>query len=250
LKVLVKHVLALVILIPLYVFALPISLAGGDLVPKLFSLFPVLLVSLLFVSPLNRPRVLRFRSLANLLGASLPAVSLFLPYSFVGGYPQYSFGPWAVSQGVPHLILVGSVLTFFSRFGSIVTFAGLLDSSSGPMYFCSAFGCPSFTLGPGYWLAWAGAIVSPLGRSWPPLPKSVEGRKLAGSILFPVGLIVAIPGGLFASAWSNYSGQAFLLVPIFIFTGFSLSGVGLSLFFRPESTTIDGIRKALQKTLW
>ena len=249
-KVLVKHVLALVILVPLFVLALPIWLTGGDPAAKLFTLFPVLVVSLLFVSPLNRPRVLRFRGLANLLGAGLPIASLFLPYSFRGSYPQYPLGPWAVSQGVPHLILVGSLLTLFFRFGSTVTFAGLLDASSTPTYFCAANGCPPFAFGPGYWVAWAGAIVSLLGRSWILIPKGVEGRTFLGAILFPLGPIVAILGGVFTSAWFNNSGRSFLLFPIFIVTGFFLSGAGLNLFFRSESTTMSRISRALQKPLW
>jgi len=51
----------------------------------LFVLFPLLLVSLLFIKPLNKPSVMRFRGLANLLGGILPLASLFLPYLFLWG---------------------------------------------------------------------------------------------------------------------------------------------------------------------
>jgi hypothetical protein len=43
LKVLVKHVVAIAILIPLSVLALPAWFTDSDPVPKLVSLFPVLL---------------------------------------------------------------------------------------------------------------------------------------------------------------------------------------------------------------
>ena len=55
----------------------------------LFVFFPLLLISLLFVKPLNKPSVMRFRGLANLLGGILPLASLFLPYLFLGDYPWY-----------------------------------------------------------------------------------------------------------------------------------------------------------------
>ena len=96
----------------------------------LFVFFPLLLVSLLFVKPLNKPSVMRFRGLANLLGGILPLASLFLPYLFLGDYPWYPLNSYAVSQGVPQLIVVGSILTLFSRFGVLVTVAGLWDGSS------------------------------------------------------------------------------------------------------------------------
>jgi hypothetical protein len=147
------------------------------------------------------------------------------------------------------VIIVGSILTFFSSFGMLVTIAGVWNGTYVPT-FCPAFACPPLTLGPGYWLGWAGATVSLLGRSWIPLPKSVEGRKIAGSILFPVGLIIAILGGLFASSSFNNLGQTSLLVPVFTIMGFLLTGVGLGLFFRLESTTLARIRRALQKPVW
>ena len=244
-KALVKHVLALVILIPLFVLVVPVWITGEGL----FLLFPVLLVSLLFVRPLNKPRVLRFRSLANLLGGSLPLASLFLPYSFLGGEAWYPLGPGPISWGVPQLILLGCVLTFFSRFGGIVTLAGLLDWSSTPI-FCGATGCPSYVFGPGYWLAWSGVIVSLLGRSWIALPKSDEGRKLLGSVTFPVGLVFAVLGVLLLYAGFDNFGPALVLSSVLIVAGFLLSRAGLSLYFKLESTTLSRIRKALQKPLW
>src|SRR6266571_3359874 len=156
----------------------------------LFVLFPLLLVSLLFIKPLNKPSVTRFRGLANLLGGILPLASLFLPYLFLGDYPWYPLNSYAVSQGVPQLIVVGCILTLFSRFGVLVTVAGLWDGSSVVIP-CPAFGC-HFTLGPGYWLGLTGATLSLLGRSWIVLPKSFEGRKVLGSIMFPAGVILAI----------------------------------------------------------
>jgi hypothetical protein len=249
LKVLVEHVLAIVILIPLSVFALPAWVTGRDPVAKLFTLFPVLLVLLLFVKPLNKPSDLRFRSLANLLGGSLPLASLFLPYSFLGGDPWYPLGPGPISWGVPQLILLGCLLTFFSRFGGIVIVAGLSAWSSTPI-FCQANGCPPYVLGPGYWLAWAGAIISLLGRSWIALPKSVEGRKLLGSITFPVGLILTILGFPLLYAGFDSFGPNLVLTSVLIVAGFVLSGAGLNLYFRPESTSLSRVRRALQKPLW
>jgi hypothetical protein len=212
-------------------------------------LYFLLLVSFNFVGPLNKPRVLQFRTLANLLGGVLPLASLFLPYAYLGSDPWYLFGSSAVSHGEPQVIIVGSILTFFSNFGMLVTIAGVSNGTYVPI-FCPAFGCPPLTLGPGYWLGWTGATVSLLGRSWMPLPKSVEGRKIVGSILFPAGLIVAILGGVFNSAWFNSFGQALLLSIVFVVPGFLLSAAGLILFFRLESTTMSRIRRALQKPLW
>src|SRR5207245_10950226 len=127
---------------------------------------------------------MRFRCLANLFGGTLPLASLFLPYLFLGDYPWYPLDSYSVSQGVPQLIVVGSILTFFSRFGVLVTVAGLWDGSSIPI-FCSAFGCPPITTGSGFWLAWAGAVVSLLGRSWViALRRRVEAREFLGCILF------------------------------------------------------------------
>jgi hypothetical protein len=249
LRVLVKHVLVGAIAISFSVLDAPLWLAGGDFRGRLFLLYSLLLVSFIFVGPLNKPRLLRFRSLANLLGGILPLASLFLPYAYLGSEPWYLLGPSAVSHGEPHVIIVGSILTFFSSFGMLVTIAGVWNGTYVPT-FCPAFACPPLTLGPGYWLGWAGATVSLLGRSWIPLPKSVEGRKIAGSILFPVGLIIAILGGLFASSSFNNLGQTSLLVPVFTIMGFLLTGVGLGLFFRLESTTLARIRRALQKPVW
>ena len=247
-KVLVKHVLAIVILIPLSVLALSAWLIGGDPIAKLFTLFPLLLVSVLFIEPLNKQSVLRFRGVANLLGGALPLASLFLPYLFVGSSPWFPLESGAVSFGVPQLIVVGSILTFFSRFGVLVTVAGLWDGSSIPI-FCPAFGCPPLTFGPGYWLGWAGATVSLLGRSWMPLPKSAENQKLVGATLFSAGVIVAIFAGLFTSSRFYYFGGGFLLGTIFIASGFLISGVGLIMFLGLQSTTIARIRRALQKPL-
>ena len=245
----VKHVIAGAIAISFSVLDAPLWLASGDFRGPLFLLFFLLLVLFVFVGPLNKPSVLRFRNLANLLGGILPLASLFLPYAYLGGDPWYLLGPSAVSHGEPQVIIVGSILTFFSSFGMLVTIAGVWNGTYVPIL-CSAFGCPPLTLGPGYWLGWAGATLSLLGRSWIPLPKSVEGRKIAGSILFPVGLVVAILGGLFTSTSYNDFGQIPLLVLVFTTMGFLLSGVGLGLFFRLESTTISRIRRALQKPLW
>ena len=245
----VKHVIAGAVAISFSVLDAPLWLTDGDFRGRLFYLFFLLLVLFPFVEPFNKPSVLRYRSLANMLGGVLSLGSLFLPYSFSGGDPSYPLGYSGVSQGVPQLVVVGSIITFFSGFGMLVTVAGLWEGSS-PHYLCSAFGCPPVTLGPGYWLGWTGAIISLVGRSWIPLPKSVNGRKLVGSILFPVGIIVVIFGGLFASAWFANSGEPFLLSTVFIIPGFLLSGAGLNLFFRPESTTMSRIRRALQKPLW
>jgi len=151
-------------------------------------------------------------------------------------------------SGVPQLIVVGSILTLFSRFGVLVTVAGLWDGSSVVIP-CPAFGC-HFTLGPGYWLGLTGATLSLLGRSWIVLPKSVEGRKVLSSIMFPAGVILAILGVLLPYDLFNEFGPTVVRSPVFIFTGFLLSGTGLNLLFRRESTTISRIRRALQKPLW
>jgi hypothetical protein len=247
LKVLVKHVLASAVLIPLLLLVVFVWLSGRDPMAGLFVLFPLLLVSLLFVKPLNKPSVMRFRGLANLLGGILPLASLFLPYLFLGDYPWYPLDSYSVSQGVPQLIVVGSILTLFSRFGVLVTVAGLWDGSSVVIP-CPIFGC-HFTLGPGYWLGLTGATLSLLGRSWTVLPKSVEGRKALGSIMFPAGVILAILGVLLPYDLFNEFGPTVVRSPVFIFAGLLLSGAGSNLLFTLESTNISRIRRALQKSL-
>jgi len=244
----VKHVIAGVVAISFSILDAPLWLPGGDFRGRLFLLYFLLLVSFVFVGPLNKPRVLRFRSFANLLGGILPLASLFLPYAYLGSDPWYLLGPSAVSQGSPLVIIVGSILTFFSGFGMLITIAGVWNGTYIRI-FCPAFGCPPLTLGPGYWLGWTGATISLLGRSWMPPPKSVEGRKLVGSILFPAGIIVAIFGSLFMSTWFYNFGLASLLGTVFILPGFLISGAGLILFFRLESPTMSRIRRALQKPL-
>ena len=114
---------------------------------------------------------------------------------------------------------------------------------------CPAFGC-HFTLGPGYWLGLTGATLSLLGRSWIVLPKSAGGRKVLGSIMFPAGVILAILGVMLPYNLLNEFGPTVVRSPVFIFTGFLLSGVGLNLLFRLESTNTSRIRRALQKPLW
>jgi len=247
LKVRVKHVIAVAVAVSIFVLDWPLSLAISDFLGRLLLLFLLLLVSLLFVERFNKPPVLRVRSLANVLGSCLPIASLFLPYSFLGSVPWYALGPWASSLWVPQLIVLGCLLTLFSRFGAVVTIAGLSVWHT-PMFFCPASGCPPYAVGPGYWLAWAGAIVSLFGRSWIALPKSVEGRKLLGSILFPVGLVLTILGAILPYLQYDDYGPVFLF-PLFMATGFSVSGVALKLLFRPESTIMDRISKALQKPL-
>lgn len=237
------------ILVPLSVLALSAWLLGGDQVAKLFTLFPILLLALLFVKPLNKLSVLRFRGLANLLGGSMPLASLFLPYLFLSSYPWYPLDSGSIFRGVPQLIVTGSILTFFSKFGVLVTVAGLWDESSVPIL-CPAFGCPPLTLGPGYWLGWTGAIMSLLGRSWIALPKGVENRKLVGSIMFPVGLMVAISGVLLPYALYDNFGPSFILSPVFIVTGFLLGGAGLNMYFGSESTGLSRIRRVIEKRLW
>lgn len=208
----------------------------------------LLLVLFPFVGPLNRPRVLRFRSIANLLGGVLPLASLFLPYVYFGNGPWYLLGSAAISAGTQSII-IGSILTFFSGFGMLVTIPGVWTAIF-VQFFCAASGCPPITFGPGYWLGWAGATVSLLGRSWMPLPKSAENRKLVGATVFSGGVMVTIFAVLFTSSWFSYLGGSFLLGTLFIASGFLIAGIGLIMFLGLQSTTLARIRRALQKPLW
>src|SRR3989442_15766989 len=67
--------------------------------------------------------------------------------------------------------------------------------------------------------------------------------------MFPAGVILAILGVLLPYDLFNEFGPSVVRSPFFIFTGFLLSGTGLNLLFRRESTTISRIRRALQKPL-
>jgi len=249
LKVRVKHAIALAVAVSFSILYTPLLIAGGNFREQLFFVYFLILVSFPFVRPFNRPRVLRFRSIANLLGGVLPLASLFLPYAYLGNTPVYLLGSSAISQGTPQVITIGSLLTFFSGFGMLVTVPGVWNGTYIQI-FCPAFGCPPLTFGPGYWLGWAGATVSLLGRSWMPLPKSAENQKLVGATLFSAGVIVAIFASLFTSYWFYYFGESFLLGTVFFASGFLLSGVGLIMFLGLRSTTLARIRRALQKPLW
>ncbi len=247
-RVRVKHVIAAAIAVSFSVLDAPLWTSGGDFRGQLFLVYFLTLVSFPFVGPLNSPRVLRFRTIANLLGGVMPLASLFLPYAYFGNDPWYLLGSGVISPGT-QAIIIGSILTFFSGFGMLVTITGVWTGIY-IQFFCSALGCPPLTFGLGYWLGWAGATVSLLGLSWMPLPKSAENKKLVGATLFSAGVIGAIFAGLFTSSWFYYFGESFLLGTIFIASGFLLSGVGLIMFLGLQSTTIARIRRALQKPLW
>ena len=247
-KILVKHVIALVVAVSFSVLDALLWTSSGDFRGQFFLVCFLLLVLFPFVGPLNGPRVLRFRSIANLLGGVLPLASLFLPYAYFGSDPWYLLGSGTIFSGT-QAIIIGSILTLFSGFGTLVTIPGVWTAAF-IQFFCTASGCPPLTFGPGYWLGWAGATVSLLGRSWMPLPKSAENQKLVGATVFSAGVIVTIFAVLFTSSWFNYFGESFLLGTVFIASGFLIGGVGLIMFLGLKSTTLARIRRALQKPLW
>ena len=222
--------------------------SSGDFRGQFFLVCFLLLVLFPFVGPLNSRRVLRFRGIANVLGGVVPLASVLLPYAYRGNGPWYLFGSGVISPGT-QAIIIGSIVTLFSGFGMLVTIPGVWTATF-TQFFCTASGCPPITFGPGYWLGWAGATVSLVGRSWMPLPNSAENRKLVGATVFSGGVIVAILAVLFTSSWFNYLGESFLLGTVFIASGFLIGGVGLIMFLGLQSTTLGRIRRALQKPLW
>jgi hypothetical protein len=271
LKVLIRDVLILIalvlpaVLVAYVWFRDGYSLAGLDYFPAgtfQLGILPLLLVLVVFVKPSNEPSILRFRGIANLVGGGLPLLSLFFPYRFYGGYwPWYPLDPGPVSEGIPQLILLGCLMTFFSRFGVIVTVAGLDIWSSTPIL-CPLPGCPPIVVGPGFWLAWAGVIVSLIGRSWIVFPRNLLRQKFLGLIMLPAGLIVAVLGGvLLPYSWSTdkfgmvldlgpFFIPRYILSPTFEAIGLLFSGAGLILFLGLGSTTASQIQRALQKPIW
>ena len=248
LKVRVKHAIAIAVAVSFSVLDAPLWTSSVDFRGQLFLAYFLILILFPFVGPLNSLRVLRFRSIANLLGGVLPLASLFLPYAYFGNDPWYLLGSGAISPGT-QAIIIGSILTLFSGFGMLVTIPGVWTAAF-IQFFCTFSGCPPISFGPGYWLGWAGATVSLVGRSWMPLPKSAENKKRVGATAFSAGVIITISAGLFTSSWFSYLGESFLLGTVFIASGFLLSGIGLILFLGLKSTTLGRIRRALQKPLW
>jgi hypothetical protein len=65
-----------------------------------------------------------------------------------------------------------------------------------------------------------------------------------------MGLILAILGFLFLYAGFDSFGPNLILTLVLVVAGSMLSGAGLNLYFRPETTTLSRVRRALQKPLW
>jgi len=244
----VTHLVAVVLTAITLVLDWSIGIYGRTPVAISFTIFPLLLLWTFFVTPLNKPRVVQLRPIANAVGGILPIASLFLPYSYLGDTPWYPFGPGGISQGVPQLIIVGSILTFLSNFGSLVVLGGLAEWSTQIFFGPACFNpCFSPVLAVGYWLAWCGSMLSLLGKSWTVLPITREGQKLLGLIMFPTGLISIILGFVLATSYAVEFGPIYSLVFVLNPLGFLLMGAGLSLFFGLNSTTLARFRKALQK---
>lgn len=116
-------------------------------------------------------------NMSNLMGGGFTLVSLALPYSIIyGAFPQLIAWQLANAEiGVTvQLIIAGGVITLFSRYGTILTVAGLFRFTFTPFLYDRTLilGSPYFALGGGFWLAWAGTVISLAGRSWTlPFPR-------------------------------------------------------------------------------
>jgi hypothetical protein len=135
---------------------------------------------------LRHPAIIFARRISNFIGSFLTLVSLALPWSFIGNYgpyPPHTYSAFEVGSSnpqaeiAPWLIVFGGTVSLFSNLGALFTIVGLLlFTGSGPVLnnvpACPSTGCilPTAQAEMGYWLAWAGATISLIGRLWTPPP--------------------------------------------------------------------------------
>ena len=98
--------------------------------------------------------------------------SIFLPWTGFALDLQFSLlDPGAASWFVPQLIAIGGILSMASRFGGLVTMAGIwrFMSIPSPEVLCAANSCPIAPLGSGYWVALAAIAMTLLAKplNWP-----------------------------------------------------------------------------------
>ena len=111
------------------------------------------------------------RRIFNIVGGTVTVASLALPWRIVNGinsflfYVPFSTVPWD-SIIVLSIALLGGLISFRSRLGGIPTIVGLLTylASLTPTVPPSNV-TPTDILGPGFWTAIAGVVISFFGKS-------------------------------------------------------------------------------------
>ncbi len=169
----VRTLLGLGVLAPLIAFVVFLSVIGAELGAKVTFTY-VLFLSAMTVFEWNRPLGPRLASVLGLAGGTMTIVSIVLPWRILGGtYVSSLIDPGFESWFVPQMIVIGGLASILSRFGGLVTAAGIWDFMSVPIFCNTLNGCPPISMGIGFWLGLAGLGLSIAGR---PLNLPVRGR--------------------------------------------------------------------------
>lgn len=138
--------------------------------------------------------------------------------------------PFDVVAVVPWFVIAGGALSFASRYGGVVTTVGIATYGTFPPAPHFLHSLIPYNFGPGFWLAWAGAMISLLGSS-------SNFRTLTARL--PMPLRVAIPPfGTLLVVFGGLALYSELIVPVpaglltasiaIMFTGFLVTLVGLT----------------------
>lgn len=113
------------------------------------------------------------RQLFNIIGGILTLTSTVLPWRMLNEIPHSVFEVWSLGIGlaliVPFLVLFGGGFSVFSRYGGAITVAGAIAYVAAlPAEFGLGYNStpPTSSSGAGFWIVWAGAIISLMGKSW------------------------------------------------------------------------------------
>jgi hypothetical protein len=139
------------------------------------------------------------RSIGNVVGGSLSLSSTLIPWFVIGGtYGISVFNPSPFAWFVPWLVLLGGGLSLLSRYGAMLTSLGLVAyEASPPTLFLQTIGpYGAGVVGPGFWIAWVGIIVSLLGESLNPSVARLKLPSVFNWILPPFGAIMTLIGAL------------------------------------------------------
>ena len=162
---------------PVAGFVLWLWVQGLDIGARITFLYTLLLLAVSLFDWKGQIRAPFNRAAIGWAGGVMMIASIFLPWRGVSLDLESSLlDPGSISWFVPQLIAIGGILSIASRFGGLVTMAGVWDFLSIPI-FCPANGCPTVLLGPGFGLALAGIGVSLLGKPLNlPLQLRLHGR--------------------------------------------------------------------------
>ena len=113
--------------------------------------------------------VRRIGPFLNIAGFMATIGSLAFPwyYIIVGNtfFSLFLFGAGLDSWVIGGLVVLGGAVSIISRYGGVLTVAGCLAYAETGGPFSLPLGA-STMFAFGYWLAWEGALISLVGRSW------------------------------------------------------------------------------------